>query len=226
MTDWVITVLTIAATVYGASAGAKLRSRRAFLSFRAGLGETALMPGRRLSLTAVALAAGEAAVAGLAIAAVGTATLLPGSAAISVAALAGATLLTSVLAAGVATVMRRGTRARCACFGSGSGRPLGGVHLIRNVSLLAVIVAGLTGGLGGLGGGLGHGRPGLAGAAVAVVAGCVAGLLLARFDDLIALFTPIAPASTSAARTATPASGAVRSRPPAARAASYDRAPG
>jgi hypothetical protein len=150
---------------------------------------------------------------------VGTTALLPGTAVVAESALAGAALLTSVLAAGVAVVMRRGTRARCACFGSGSGRPLGGVHLIRNVGLLAVIAAGLVGGIGG---GFEHRRPGLAGAAVAVAAGAVAGLVLTRFDDLIALFTPITPASTPAARTAPPAPAAARPQSPAARSASYD----
>ncbi|HEY6313854.1 MAG TPA: MauE/DoxX family redox-associated membrane protein [Streptosporangiaceae bacterium] len=216
MIDFVIAVLTIAATVYGASAGAKLRGRPAYRSFRAGLAETALVPRRRLSVTAAALVGSEAVVAGLAIAAVGTTTLLTGAAVVGEWALVGAALLTSVLAAGVATVMCRGTRARCACFGSSSGRPLGGVHLLRNVSLLVVLLSGLAGSE------LGHRRPELAGAAVAVAAGAVAGLLLTRFDDLIELFMPISPASTPAARTVTPAPSAVRPQSPAARSASHD----
>jgi hypothetical protein len=220
VTNFVIAVLTIAATVYGASAGAKLRGRHAYRSFRAGLAETALVPARRLPVTSAALVGAEAVVAGLAIAALATTTLPTGAAVVADGALGGAAMLTSALGAGVAIVIRRGTRARCACFGSSSARPLGGAHLIRNAGLLVVLLAGLVSSE------LGHGRPGLAMAAVAVAVGGVAGLLLTRFDDLIELFKPIAQASTTTAQAAAPAPSAVRPQPPAARLASHDGTPG
>jgi hypothetical protein len=186
--EYVLAVLAVAATVYGASAGAKLLSRRGYRSYRAGLAETSLVPARRLPVTAASLAAAEAAAAGLAIAAITAAAWPHGSTLVTELSLAGAALLTSVLAAGVATVMRRGTRAQCACFGAGSGRPLGGPHLARNVGLLVILASGL------IGNEFSRGRPGLAAAALAVSAGVVAGLMLTRLDDLIALFAPISPA--------------------------------
>ena len=74
-------------------------------------------------------------------------------------------LLTATLTAGVAVVIRRGTRARCACFGAGSTRPLGGAHLFRNLALLAVLAFGLASNP------LGHGHPGPAGTLAAAAAG-------------------------------------------------------
>jgi hypothetical protein len=200
MTDFAIAVLAFAASVYGLSAGAKLRSRRAYRSFRQGLGEAALVRRQCLPVIAAVLVSAESVVTVLAIAAIVTTASLAGATAAAVAALGIAALLSIVLAAGVATVMHRGTRARCACFGFSSDRPMGGAHLIRNLILAAVLLAGLIGSVPG------HGRPGLAAVVVAVVAGVVAGLVLVRLDDLIELFAPLPLASTSAAQTARPTS--------------------
>jgi len=101
------------------------------------------------------------------------------------AALAAAAVLTAVLATGVVVVIRRGTRARCPCFGADSGRPLGRLHLLRNLSLLAVVGAGLAAVL------LTRGHPALAGMAVAAAAGALAALLFIRWEDLAELFAPI-----------------------------------
>lgn len=185
MIDFVLAVLGVAATVYGTSAGAKLRGRSAFRSFRDGLGQTALVSDARLPAAAAALVVGEAGAVGLTIAALAT-ILIGGATVLADVALASAALLALLLVAGVATVIRRGTNAKCACFGAGSDRPLGTAHLARNVSLVVVLLAGLAGSM------LGHGRPGLAGAAVAIAAGAVTGLLLVRFDDIVALFAPMA----------------------------------
>jgi hypothetical protein len=192
VTEFVVAVLAVAVTVYGTSAGVKLSGRRAYASFRAGLGDTALVPRRWLRAAAAVLAGAETVVACLAGAALAATALAAGPAAVpaaayATAALAAGVLLTGVLTAGVATVVRRGTRARCACFGSATDRQLGGAHLAGDVSLLAMLVAGLVGD---------ELRPLRAGAAlpavaVAVVAGIAAGLLLMRFDDLAALFLPM-----------------------------------
>jgi hypothetical protein len=184
MTDFVLAVLTIAAVVYGTSAAAKLRGRSAYRSFRAGLAGTALVPPRYLAANAAALVSGEIITAGLAVAALLVTTLMPDADAIADSALAAAVLLTCVLAAGVAVIVRRGTVARCACFGAAAGIQLGLPHLARNLALLGVLTAGLISSL------LGPGRPGLAGAVVALAAGAVAGLVLTRFDELIMLFMP------------------------------------
>jgi hypothetical protein len=188
--DLLIAVLVLTGCVYGTSAAAKLGGRRAYRSYRAGLGEAGLVPARLLPATAAALAAGEtAAAAGLAAAAVLTAVAGPGAVTVTAVSLSGAALLTAILAAGVAVVVHRGTRARCACFGAASGgsagRPLGRAHLLRNLGLLAVVAAGLAADA------VTAGRPAPAGAVLAALAGAVAAVLLVRLDDLVAVFTPV-----------------------------------
>jgi hypothetical protein len=186
--DFSIAVLSLAACVFAVSAAAKLRTPGAYRSFRDGLGETGLMPGRLLPATAALLSGAEAVIAaGLIAAAVLTAVAAPGAIPLAEFALAAAALLASVLAAGVAVVMHRGTRARCACFGAGSGRPLGRAHLARNLTLLAVICAGLAGPP------LAHGRPAVGTAVIAAAAGAVAAMLFIRWEDLAELFAPIPP---------------------------------
>jgi hypothetical protein len=185
MADLLIAVLTLAACVYGTSAGTKLSGRRAYRPYAEGLGEAGLVATRWLPATAAALAGGEAAVAaGLAVAAVLTAAATPGAATVTAVSLGAAALLTGILAAGVAVVLRRGTRARCACFGAARRQPLGKTHLTRNLSLLAAVAAGLALDA------LAPGRPMSAGAAMAAVAGALVALLLIRLDDLVMVFKP------------------------------------
>ena len=109
----------------------------------------------------------------------------PGAAWPAESALAAAVALTVALAAGVAAVVRRGTRAHCACFGARSARPLGRLHLARNLCLLTVICAGLAGTP------LASGHAGVTGAVLAMAAGAVAALLFIRWDDLAELYMPI-----------------------------------
>jgi hypothetical protein len=186
MDELCIAVLGVAGCVFTASAAAKLASRRAYLSFRAGLADSGLIPGYALAVAAAWLAGAEAVLAaGLLCAAGLTAAAAPAAAWIAEPALGGAALLTAILAGGVAVIVRRGVLARCACFGAGSGRPLGRVHLARNLSLLAVVGTGLAAAP------LAHGRPGPPGVALAAVAAVVAALLFIRWDDVAGLFTPI-----------------------------------
>ena len=110
------------------------------MSFRDGLRETGLVPGRLLPFTAAALCWVEAVTgAGLLAAAALTAVAASGAAPLAETVLAIAAWLTGVLAAGVAS--RRGSQARCACFGAVTSRPLNRAHLLRNLSLLAVVCA-------------------------------------------------------------------------------------
>lgn len=186
MSEFSVAILILAACVFAASATAKLRSRAAYRTFRAGLRETALMPERLLPAAAAALPGAEAVTAaGLVTAAVLVATAGTGANPAAEAVLTVACLLTAALTAGVAVVIRRGTRARCACFGGGSARPLGGAHLFRNLALLAVLACGLVGNP------MGHGHPGLVGTLVAVTAGAVAALVFICWEDLAELFAPI-----------------------------------
>lgn len=190
MTELVIAVLSAAGCVYLASASAKLRGRSAYAAFAAGLGETTLIARRLLPLTTAALVACEAlAAVSLVAAAALTAVNAAGAAAVTDAALGLAIALTSVLAAGVALILRRGTSARCACFGSATERTLGRPQLARNLGLLALLVVALIGGQ--------HpsGQPTAGEAIVAVLAGLVTGFLLIRFDDLITLFAPLSSGS-------------------------------
>ena len=203
MDDVLIAVLCLCGCVFGTSAAAKLRGRAVYRAFRAGLGETSLVPDLLLPLAAAALVAGEAvAAATLAAAVPAMVVAAPGAAALACCALATAAALTATLAAGVSTVIRRGTRARCACFGAGSDRPLSQVHLTRNLSLFAVIAAGLA----VLPLAAGHvtvTSASLAGGGLAVATGAAASLLFIRWEDLAALFAPLAqrPDGTTATRT-------------------------
>ncbi|HEX4088204.1 MAG TPA: MauE/DoxX family redox-associated membrane protein [Trebonia sp.] len=191
MTEVAVAVLSAACCVYLMSAGAKLRGRSAYRSFAAGLAETGLVGRRLLPAVAAALAGCEAVVAvSLAAATALTSVGATGAAAVTVSALGLAIALTGVLAAGVAVILSRGTRARCACFGSASERALGRPQLARNLGLLALLVVALACAVPG------HGRPAAGAATVAVVAGAVGGMLLIRFDDLIALFAPISSESS------------------------------
>lgn len=194
-------VLVMAAAVFGASAGAKLHRRSAFRRFRAAIAGIGLVPRAALPWATAGLAVTEAGTAaGLLAAAVlvdapASAGLVDASASAGVraaqVALAVAAVLTAVLIAGVAVVIRRGVAARCACFGAASGQPLGTTHLVRNIVLLALLLAGLAGSPFAS-----HAAPTGAGAAAvtalltAVVGGTVA-LVLIRWEDLAALVLPM-----------------------------------
>jgi hypothetical protein len=187
MDDFSIAVLSLAGCVFAVSVAGKLRGRRAYRSFRDGLRETGLVPGRLLPAIAAVLCWAEAVIAATLITAGAlTAAATPGAKLLAESALAAAATLTAVLASGVAAVVRRGTQARCACFGAGAGRPIGRTHLVRNLTLLAVICAGLAAVML-----LTHGRPALAAAAVAAAAGVLAAAVFIRWEDLTELFAPI-----------------------------------
>lgn len=189
MAEFLMGILGMGAGVFTASGFAKLRSRKAYRDYRAGLRVTRLVSGGLLNGTAVTLVAVEAATAaGLAGAAVLLAAGSLGGYPLAELALAVATALAAVLATGVTVVVSRGTRAPCGCFGGSSVRPLGARHLIRNTCLLALLAAGLAVS------GLQHTRPRLAGSVLAVVAGLVVALLVTRWDDLVSLFAPVTPA--------------------------------
>ncbi|OKI81719.1 MauE/DoxX family redox-associated membrane protein [Micromonospora sp. CB01531] len=97
-------------------------------------------------------------------------------------------LLLAVLTTGVVLAVRRGTGARCACFGA-TERPLGRRHVVRNGILLASVAGALVAVA------LGAAYPlAPAGAAVALAAGAVGALILIRLDDLLDLFLPVSTA--------------------------------
>jgi hypothetical protein len=192
MSDLTLAVLGLAGSLFAASATAKLRSRRAYRSFRDEIRGTGLLPTRQLPAGAALLAAAEAVMAAGLLAAVGLTAAGPGLIWPAELALAAATILAAVLTAGVAVAVRRGTRARCVCFGARSERPLGRMHLVRNLSLLAAVSAGLAGAA------LARGRPSPPEAAVAFAVGVVAALLFIRWEDLAELVMPISPHRSAA----------------------------
>jgi Methylamine utilisation protein MauE len=110
----------VVVVVLVAAAAGKLRAR----NWPAGAG----LPDRRW--VAVGLPVAELAVALLAVP--------PVSARVG---LAAAAALFAVLAAGVAVVARTRAGARCACFGR-QEEPLGGTHVVRNLALTVVALAG------------------------------------------------------------------------------------
>lgn len=178
-----IFALAVIVVVFGASAVTKLRGRRFYRGYVDGLAESSLVAGRALAATAAVLAGSEALVA---VAAVAAASYLvgapPAPGSLASGALAAAAVLTGVLTAGVALVLRRGTQARCACFGSSASRPLGRPHLVRNAALLVIAIVGLAASVvsttdSSVGAGL-----------VAAAGGAVVGLLAIHLDDLVDLF--------------------------------------
>ncbi len=185
MTEFVLAVLGTALGVFAVSSVSKLRGRAAYLDYLASLRDTTLLSERALPGAAVLLVTGEAIVA--VAAAFAVALVVAGLAGVMAAAglaLALACVLTAVLAAGVTVVLRRGITATCACFGARAGRPLGPSHLIRNVSLLVVLLAGLACVP------FASARPSAPGSLLALAGGLVAALLFARWDDLAYLFSP------------------------------------
>lgn len=180
-------VLVMAGVVFCVSATAKLRSPAAYRRFGAAIADTGLLPPSRRPQITAALAVTEAVTAaGLVTAATLMYAAGPGAVQTAQAALAAAVLLTAALSAGVAVVIRRGVVAPCACFGAASAQPLGTSHLIRNLTLLVVLLAGLAGTL--------FATPSTqpSAAAVGAFAGTVIALLLARWEDLASLLAPAA----------------------------------
>jgi hypothetical protein len=172
--------------VFAASASTKLRSRASYQAYRSDLAGTNLAGPRVLRAVAATLVVGEA------LTAIGAATafaLLVAGPALAVGVAVGmlgiAIALTAILAGGIVVILRRGTSAACACFGSSSQRPLGLPHLARNLvllSLLAVAAPCLADS---------HGRPSAGSATLTVFTGLIVGLLLIRFDDVVELFAPL-----------------------------------
>lgn len=202
MAEFAVAVLSLVACVFATSAIVKLRGPGAYRAFRAGIRGTGLLPERLLRAAVAMLAGAEVATAaGLACAAAAFAVAGPGMLLLAEAALAAAAALTAVLALGVAVVLRRGIRAPCACFGIRSDQPIGPVHLVRNLALLAVEGGGLAACA------LSAGRPAPVGLIVAAVAGLAAAMLLIRLDDLVALVAPIQPSKGAAPMVRRPDAG-------------------
>jgi len=151
----------LVAVVFAISAVGKVRTAPVRAAFRTSVSDLAVLPAR----AAVPIA--EAAVVVL--------IVMPWTAVF------GCVLALALLAAfttGVTTVLRRGTRAGCMCFGT-TERPHGPRHLVRNSVLTVAALAGA----------LTAGHPtDLPGALIAIAAGVLAALVLVTLDELLDLF--------------------------------------
>jgi len=155
--------------VFFASAASKLRGGQALRAFATSLTEMGLVRHTHERLVAAAIAGAEAVVVLL--------LVIPFT---RDAGFAGAAVLLVVLSAGVARVLARGTARPCRCFGA-SSVPLSPRHLIRNILLTAVALAGFV---------TPAGTQPVAASIVALLGGALAGFLVTALDDVIDLFTP------------------------------------
>lgn len=177
--------MTMLWIVFAVSASSKIRSAATRRAFEGSLRATGLVATRLVGPVAVAIGMAESCIMlGLGWAVVATAAPLPGGYPIGFATLPATALILAVLSAGVALTLRRGTNARCACFGVAE-RPLRGLHLVRNGVLLLVAVSALVllvitrgNDVEAVGAGLG------------MISGAIAGAVVIRLDDVVDLFLP------------------------------------
>jgi methylamine utilization protein MauE len=170
--------------VFAVSGLGKLRGA-ARLAFAASLRLLGLLPARLVHTVATAVVAGELTVLlGLSGAVAGGFDLVPAVPVVRLGGVAAAAALLCVFTGGITLALRRGTTARCACFGAES-RPLSGRHLVRNSILLLVAAGALATPAGPV-------PP--AGALLGDAAGLLLALVLVRLDDLVELVVPIRPA--------------------------------
>ena len=150
------------------AAGSKTRSAAARRSFADWVGNLALVPSRQAGVVAATAVAVEWVVAAL---------LLTPWAPV---AFALATVLLAGFAGATEIVVRRGTRAKCLCFGA-SPAVLGRRHVVRDAALAAAAATGI---------GLGSAAlPPAAGIAVAGAAGCAVALAVVLLDEFLELFS-------------------------------------
>jgi hypothetical protein len=153
--------------VFAISAVGKVRTAPVRVAFRRSLADMAVLPARVVGTVAAAVPVVEAVVVVL--------IVVPSTAVLGCG-LALALLVT--FTTGIVIVLRRGTRARCLCFGT-TERAYGPRQLVRNGLLAAAALVGA----------LTNGHPiDLPGALIAIATGILAALVLVTFDELLDLF--------------------------------------
>lgn len=178
------------AVVFALSCSSKLRNAAARREFIRSVRNWQLVPARLVRPIGVALIGAEGAAAVLLAAAVVLAASGAGDG-LQVVAFGGAAGLLFVLTGGLLAIVRSGRAVSCACFGA-TASPVGRVHVVRNLALLATAGVGLATAASGAGSSL---PP-----AVALLcsgAGLVGALVLTRLDDLVGLFAMTTAAPTS-----------------------------
>ncbi|MFG3437375.1 MauE/DoxX family redox-associated membrane protein [Nonomuraea sp. NPDC047897] len=157
-------------TMFTLALASKISGRRAWGEFVASVRAMAVVGDARAPVAATATAAAEGGVVVLA------AIPLRWAGSASFVLAAG---LLGCLTIAVTMVVRRGDAVACRCFGA-SRTPIGASHIVRNVLLVGAALLGLAGSLAG-----GSLDPVLG--VVVGVFGAVLGLLVSRWDDLVAL---------------------------------------
>lgn len=159
-----------AGLVFAASLVSKLRTRRSWRDYRSSIRASRAVPGSLAEVAAGLLAVAEAAVVLL--------LLWPAHRPAGLTAAAGLALILTV---GVAISLGRGSQASCACFGA--GQRLSGQHLIRNLSLTAVLALGA--GCADLAGAEAHAAAGWLAVATAALFGLAVATVIVGWEDLL-----------------------------------------
>lgn len=170
--------------VFLVSAASKLRSRAGLRGFGASLRQMRLLPSRGVGAVALLVAAAEAAVAVLLVAATALGPATASTAAVLTVGFTGALALLISFSAAILAAMHRGSRAPCRCFGT-ANIPLGGRHVLRNGVLAAAAGVGLAGAVGGT-----PPAPDLGGVVVGAAGGITLAVLTVVSDELVELFAP------------------------------------
>ncbi|MFG1923028.1 MauE/DoxX family redox-associated membrane protein [Cryptosporangium sp. NPDC048952] len=179
----VVGLVAALAVIFGVSAFGKARSRAALRGFTTSLRGWRVVPVPLVGAVAVAVAGLEIVVVAGALAALATSAAGSAWRPFAVGTLGLSAILLAGLSGGIALALRRGPGATCACFGA-TERPLNAGHLWRDVVLVLACAVGVA-----LAVGAGSHATDPAGTIVATFAGAVVGLLVARLDDLIDLFS-------------------------------------
>lgn len=158
---------TALAGVFLFSIASKVRSRRAYEEFVSAVIAMQVLPQLWTRPAALATIAGE----------LTTVVLLAISATVPAGFIVAAGLLT-VFTAAISTAIRRGRRAPCRCFGA-SATPLGRLHIVRNLALVAACLVGLSSALDSAGS-----VPHPGGLIISLGVAAIAALLVLRVDDL------------------------------------------
>lgn len=158
-----ICCLVLAASSYG-----KLNSKSAFREFIAWIGTLSALFARVRTALAIAITVGEVLIVLL--------IAIPASYAVG---LALASCLFAIFSIGMLVIISSGRTIGCNCFGTSSA-PVGIRHLIRNVLLCSIAVAGIAP--------IGPRATDLAGVALVIGAALVIAALLVSVDELEMLF--------------------------------------
>jgi hypothetical protein len=165
--DYVVVIgQSVVCVVFGVAAVTKLRAPA---TFRAALRDLRVGPAGLVPAAAIAVPVVELAIA----------VAVPWA---PRPALVAAAILLAGFFAGTALAIRRGSPARCACFGAAT-RPLGRMHLVRDVLLGAIALVAAAGG------GDQHVSRPAAGIVIAAAVGLVLAQLAMALDDIADLLT-------------------------------------